>query len=101
MLDLIAKTLLEEETLTNEQIMNLVNYGKVDAPVKETLDEKPSTEVSEQSEVVDSMSHVPNAETIEIDAETMITTPTDEAEGPVKVEDGTDQDPVSEKDTDK
>ncbi len=101
LLDLIAKTLLEEETLTNEQIMNLVNYGKVDAPVKETLDEKPSTEVSEQSEVVDSMSHVPNAETIEIDAETMITTPTDEAEWPVKVEDGTDQDPVSEKDTDK
>lgn len=55
LLDLIANTLLEEETLTNEQIMNLVNYGKVSAPVKENLDEKPSTEVSEQSEVVDSL----------------------------------------------
>lgn len=99
LLDLIANTLLEEETLTNEQIMNLVNYGKVSAPVKENLDEKPSTEVSEQSEVVDSLDHVPNVENIEIDEETMITTPTDEPEGPVKVEDGVDKDPVAPKDT--
>ena len=99
LLDLIANTLLEEETLTNEQIMNLVNYGKVSAPVKENLDEKPSTEVSEQSEVVDSLDHVPNVENIEIDEETMITTPTDEPEGPVKVEEGVDKDPVAPKDT--
>ncbi|GAA6425593.1 ATP-dependent zinc metalloprotease FtsH [Dielma fastidiosa] len=99
LLDLIANTLLEEETLTNEQIMNLVNYGKVSAPVKENLDEKPSTKVSEQSEVVDSLDHVPNVENIEIDEETMITTPTDEPEGPVKVEEGVDKDPVAPKDT--
>ena len=99
LLDLIANTLLEEETLTNEQIMNLVNYGKVSAPVKENLDEKPSTEVSEQSEVVDSLDHVPIVENIEIDEETMITTPTDEPEGPVKVEEGVDKDPVAPKDT--
>lgn len=99
LLDLIAKTLLEEETLTNEQIMNLVNYGKVSAPVKENLDEKPSTEVSEQAEVVDSLDHVPNVENIEIDEETMITTPTDEPEGAVKVEDGMDKDPVAPKET--
>lgn len=99
LLDLIANTLLEEETLTNEQIMNLVNYGKVSAPVKENLDEKPSTEVSEQSEVVDSLDHVPNVENIEIDEETMITTPTDEPEGSVKVEEGVDKDPVAPKDT--
>lgn len=99
LLDLIAKTLLEEETLTNEQIMNLVNYGKVSAPVKENLDEKPSTEVSEQTEVVDSLDHVPNVENIEIDEETMITTPTDEPEGDVKVEDGEDKDPVAPKET--
>lgn len=99
LLDLIAKTLLEEETLTNEQIMNLVNYGKVSAPVKENLDEKPSTEVSEQTEVVDSLDHVPNVENIEIDEETMITTPTDEPEGAIKVEDGVDKDPVAPKET--
>lgn len=99
LLDLIARTLLEEETLTNEQIMNLVNYGKVSAPVKENLDEKPSTEVSEQAEVVDSLDHVPNVENIEIDEETMITTPTDEPEGAVKVEDGVDKDPVAPKET--
>lgn len=99
LLDLIAKTLLEEETLTNEQIMNLVNYGKVSAPVKENLDEKPSTEVSEQTEVVDSLNHVPNVENIEIDEETMITTPTDEPEGAIKVEDGVDKDPVAPKET--
>lgn len=99
LLDLIAKTLLEEETLTNEQIMNLVNYGKVSAPVKENLDEKPSTEVSEQAEVVDSLDHVPNVENIEIDEETMITTPTDEPEGAIKVEDGVDKDPVAPKET--
>lgn len=99
LLDLIAKTLLEEETLTNEQIMNLVNYGKVSAPVKENLDEKPSTEVSEQIEVVDSLDHVPNVENIEIDEETMITTPTDEPEGAIKVENGVDKDPVAPKET--
>lgn len=99
LLDLIATTLLEEETLTNEQIMNLVNYGKVSAPVKENLDEKPSTEVSEQAEVVDSLDHVPNVENIEIDEETMITTPTDAPEGDVKVEEGVDKDPVTPKGT--
>ena len=42
---------------------------------------------------------VPNVENIEIDEETMITTPTDEPEGPVKVEEGVDKDPVAPKDT--
>ncbi len=32
LMDLIANTLLEEETLTNEQIMNLVNYGQITNP---------------------------------------------------------------------
>lgn len=42
LLDLIAKTLIEEETLTSEQIYNLVNYGTVNAPVVESVDENPT-----------------------------------------------------------
>ena len=102
LLDLIAKTLIEEETLTNEQIMNLVNYGKVVAPVIEPnqkdgqvsdeqiaeMSEKPACEVGEHKEVVDSLEHVPNNEEITISEETMITEPVEGCEGDVVVEKG-------------
>ena len=111
LLDLIAKTLIEEETLTNEQIMNLVNYGKVVAPVIEPnqkdgqvsdeqiaeMSEKPACEVGEHKEVVDSLEHVPNNEEITISEETMITEPVEGCEGDVVVEKGEDQDPVKPK----
>lgn len=111
LLDLIAKTLIEEETLTNEQIMNLVNYGKVVAPVIEPnqkdgqvsdeqiaeMSEKPACEVGEHKEVVDSLEHVPNNEKITISEETMITEPVEGCEGDVVVEKGEDQDPVKPK----
>lgn len=110
LIDLIANTLIEEETLTYEQIMNLVNYGKIDAPMVneekleevnannadnvEVSDSKPAFEVGEHEELVDDLSHVPNQEVIEIDEEGMVTTPVDGVEGPVRVEDGEDKDPV-------
>lgn len=101
LMDLIANTLLEEETITNEQIMNLVNYGKKDAPMSKKIAETPTTEVSEGVEVVDSVDHAPNAGTIEILEEGLVTTPTDELEGPIVVDDGVDKDPVSPIDEDK
>lgn len=94
LMDLIANTLLEEETITNEQIMNLVNYGKKDAPVSKDIAEAPTTEVADGAEVVDSIDHAPNAGTIEILEEGLVTTPSDELEGPIVVDDGVDKDPV-------
>ncbi|WP_294560651.1 ATP-dependent zinc metalloprotease FtsH [uncultured Traorella sp.] len=94
LIDLIAGKLIEEETLTSEQIKNLVKYGTLTKP-EENIEEKPSTEVSDGVEVVDSLDHVPNSETIEIDEEGMVTTPTTEIEGNVVVDDGEDQDPVT------
>ena len=96
LIDLIAGKLIEEETLTSEQIKNLVKYGTLTKP-EENIEEKPSTEVSDGVEVVDSLDHVPNSETIEIDEEGMVTTPTTEIEGNVVVDDGEDQDPVTPK----
>ncbi len=40
LLKLIAETLLEEETITKEQIDNLVKFGKVEAPEEETEEKK-------------------------------------------------------------
>ena len=96
LIDLIAGKLIEEETLTSEQIRNLVQYGTLTKPV-ENIEEMPSTEVSDGVEVVDSMDHVPNSETIEIDEEGMVTTPTTEIEGNVVADDGEDKDPVTPK----
>ena len=45
LLDLIANNLYEHETLTNEEITNLMNYGQLTDP-----NEKPSEEVQEQEE---------------------------------------------------
>ena len=39
LLDLIANTLIEEETLTSEQIHNLVNYGTLTNPNAEVIEE--------------------------------------------------------------
>lgn len=47
LLDLIANTLIEEETLTNEQINNLVEYGSIHAPVQ--TQEVVESESSEES----------------------------------------------------
>lgn len=96
LIDLIAGKLIEEETLTSEQIRNLVQYGTLTKP-EENIEEMPSTEVSDGVEVVDSMDHVPNSETIEIDEEGMVTTPTTEIEGNVVVDDGEDKDSVTPK----
>lgn len=97
LIDLIANTLVEEETLTFEQIQNLVNHGSVNAVDQKKMEEVPAYESGQHEELVDDLSHVPNSETIEIDEEGMVTTPTDEIEGPVVVSDGEDQDPVKEK----
>ena len=51
LLDLIAKSLFEHETLTNEEITNLMNYGQLtdpNAPVVETTVEEVKEEDSEQ-----------------------------------------------------
>lgn len=40
LLDLIAKSLMSEETLTKEQIDNLVKYGKLEKPEEEMKDEE-------------------------------------------------------------
>ena len=97
LIDLIANTLYEEETLTYEQIQNLVKYGSVNAVDQKKMEEVPAAEVGQHEEVVDDLSHVPNAGTIETAEEGMVTTPTDEIEGPVVVKDGEDKDLVEEK----
>ena len=48
LLDLIANNLYEHETLTNEEIMNLMNYGQLTDPNVETSEEE---EKPEQEEV--------------------------------------------------
>lgn len=93
LVDLIAGKLIEEETLTSEQINNLAKYGTMEKP----LEEQPSTEVSDGKEVVDDLSHVPNESKIEIADEGMVTTPTDELEGDIVVSDDKDHDPVTPK----
>lgn len=64
LMDLIATTLMEEETLTNEQIMNLVHFGTVtnpDAPVINKEDYKNpvvSEEVSDETAVEEEATEV-------------------------------------------
>ena len=43
---------------------------------------------------MDDLSHVPNQAEIEISQEGMVTTPVEGVEGPIRVEDGEDKDPV-------
>ena len=76
---LIASKLMEEETLTNEQIKNLVEYGTLTKP-EANIEEMPSTETSTAEVLVDDVTNVPLASEIEISKEGMVTTPTDEAE---------------------
>ena len=76
---LIASKLMEEETLTSEQIKNLVEYGTLTKP-EANIEEMPSTETSTAEVLVDDMSNVPLASEIEISKEGMVTTPTDEVE---------------------
>lgn len=76
---LIASKLMEEETLTSEQIKNLVEYGTLTKP-EANIEEMPSTETSTAEVLVDDMTNVPQASEIEISKEGMVTTPTDEAE---------------------
>ena len=44
MLDLIANNLYEHETLTNEEITNLMNYGQLTDPNIETNEEEEKVE---------------------------------------------------------
>ena len=76
---LIASKLMEEETLTSEQIKNLVEYGTLTKP-EANIEEMPSTETSTAEVLVDDITNVPQASEIEISKEGMVTTPTDEAE---------------------
>ncbi len=76
---LIASKLMEEETLTSDQIKNLVEYGTLTKP-EANIEEMPSTETSTAEVLVDDMTNVPLASEIEISKEGMVTTPTDEAE---------------------
>lgn len=93
LIDLIANKLIDEETLTGEEIKNLAKYGTTTKPV-ENIDEMPSTEVCENVQPVDDLSHVPHVGNIEIADEGMVTTPGDEYEGNVIVSDSEDKDPV-------
>ena len=51
LLDLIAKSLVERETLTNEEITNLMNYGQITNPNEPVEVQEPKeTEVKEPVE---------------------------------------------------
>ena len=56
MLDLIANNLYEHETLTNEEITNLMNFGQLTDPNTETVEveekEKDTVQVPEIPEAV-------------------------------------------------
>ena len=93
---LIASKLIEEETLTSEEINNLVKYGTLTKP-ELSIDEIPSTEISNGEIPVTNMENVPNKEEIVLDQETMVTTPVDGLEGNVVLTDDVDTDPVSDK----
>lgn len=57
LLDLIANTLIEEETLTSEQIHNLVNYGTITNPnavVEEVVEDTALVEEEAQNDAVES-----------------------------------------------
>lgn len=82
LIDLIAGKLIEEETLTSEQIKNLVEYGTLTKP-EMSIEEMPATEVSNGEMLVDDIANVPNQAEIEISQEGMVTTPVDGLEGNV------------------
>ncbi len=48
LLTLIAETLIEEETITSEQINNLVTYGKITSPEQEKLKEEQRIEMEKE-----------------------------------------------------
>ncbi len=48
LLALIAETLIEEETITSEQINNLVAYGKITSPEQEKLQEEQRKEIEQE-----------------------------------------------------
>ncbi|NCC54342.1 MAG: cell division protein FtsH, partial [Erysipelotrichia bacterium] len=54
LLDLIAETLIEEETLTSEQIHNLVQYGSITAPEtkQESVKEESVEKVNEETSTI-------------------------------------------------
>lgn len=60
LLDLIANNLYEHETLTNEEITNLMNYGRLTDPNVETSEEeeKPEQEVVQVPEIPETPSGV-------------------------------------------
>ena len=60
LLDLIANNLYEHETLTNEEITNLMNYGQLTDPNAETSEEeeKPEQEVVQVPEIPETPSGV-------------------------------------------
>ena len=93
---LIAGKLIEEETLTSEQIKNLVNYGTLTKP-ELSIDEIPSTEISNGEIPVTDVAGVHSNAEIVLDQETMVTTPVEGPEGNVVSADDVDTDPVSEK----
>ncbi len=93
---LIAGKLIEEETLTSEQIKNLVKYGTLTKP-ELSIDEIPSTEISNGEIPVTNMDNVHSKAEIVLDQETMVTTPVEGPEGNVVLTDDVDTDPVSDK----
>ena len=93
---LIAGKLIEEETLTSEQINNLVNYGTLTKP-ELSIDEIPSTEISNGEIPVTNIDNVHSKAEIVLDQETMVTTPVEGPEGNVVLTDDVDTDPVSDK----
>ena len=93
---LIAGKLIEEETLTSEQIKNLVKYGTLTKP-ELSIDEIPSTEISNGEIPVTNIDNVHSKAEIVLDQETMVTTPVEGPEGNVVLTDDVDTDPVSDK----
>ncbi|MGL5541315.1 MAG: ATP-dependent zinc metalloprotease FtsH [Erysipelotrichaceae bacterium] len=64
LMDLIANTLIEEETLTNEQIMNLVHYGQLRNPNEPVKVAEPELEDIVMEEVA-----VEAVDTVSVDAD--------------------------------
>lgn len=78
LMDLIAVTLMEEETLTNEQIMNLVEYGTItnpNEPVKPAVEEpvEPAEPIEEGVEAAAAAAVVAGSDvTVATDAEVVV-----------------------------
>ena len=61
LLELIAETLIEEETITSEQIANLIEYGSIHAPKSETeVATEETAEILEVEEVVEAVEETEN-----------------------------------------